>query len=325
MTSHASPTPLADAGQERAQPAVQLRDDRFLVEDGKDQRKDGSVHRPPIYHRARAAADVQGAPCSRSSSSASLLRLPTFCRPLLSDDEAIYAVTARRDGARRPAVPRRRRSQAAGHLPPLSGRLRRASAPTSTTARTALVILAVLLTAALLFAIARQEAAPARGDRPGGGGAVPDLLDDLARLRRAGRELRAVPAGAAGGRRLAAAARSARVRRGARAGSATHLAVGALIGTSALFKYQGLTFLGASIGMLVWWAILGRASWPGPRRVALCQLAGALAAARALPRLVRARRQRRGRGLLVQVQLLVRRRGPDRAGGGRARACAGRC
>src|SRR4029077_5349392 len=43
--------------------------------------------------------------------------------------------------------------------------------------------------------------------------------------------------------------------RGAR-GLATHLAVGALIGTSALFKYQGLTFLGASIDLLGWWAIL---------------------------------------------------------------------
>src|SRR5512138_292106 len=43
-------------------------------------------------------------------------------------------------------------------------------------------------------------------------------------------------------------------------GLAVHLAVGALIGTSALFKYQGLTFLGASIGMLAWTVFLGRAS-----------------------------------------------------------------
>ncbi|HEY6476388.1 MAG TPA: hypothetical protein VI456_07370, partial [Polyangia bacterium] len=60
-------------------------------------------------------------------------------------------------------------------------------------------------------------------------------------------------------------------------GWALHLAVGALIGTSVLLKYQGLTFLGASIGMLVWWSALGRApgSWVASR--ALCQLAGALA------------------------------------------------
>jgi hypothetical protein len=66
--------------------------------------------------------------------------------------------------------------------------------------------------------------------------------------------------------------------RGAR-GWALHLAVGALIGTSALLKYQGLTFLGASIGMLLWWSLRGRAprSWLPSR--ALCQVAGALAPA----------------------------------------------
>ncbi len=66
--------------------------------------------------------------------------------------------------------------------------------------------------------------------------------------------------------------------RGAR-GWAIHLAVGALIGTSALFKVQGASFLGASIGMLAFWAMLGRASrsWAASR--ALCQLAGALAPA----------------------------------------------
>ncbi len=52
--------------------------------------------------------------------------------------------------------------------------------------------------------------------------------------------------------------------------------MGVLIGTSALFKYQGLTFLGASIGMLIWWAILGRASWSWAAARAACQIAGAL-------------------------------------------------
>jgi hypothetical protein len=57
---------------------------------------------------------------------------------------------------------------------------------------------------------------------------------------------------------------------------AIHLAVGVLIGTSALFKYQGLTFLGASTGILIWWSILRRASWSRAAAMALCHAAGAL-------------------------------------------------
>ena len=64
-------------------------------------------------------------------------------------------------------------------------------------------------------------------------------------------------------------------RRGGR-GLAIHLAVGALIGTSALFKYQGFTFLGASIGLLCWWALIGRASWGWVATRAVCQVGGAL-------------------------------------------------
>jgi len=52
--------------------------------------------------------------------------------------------------------------------------------------------------------------------------------------------------------------------------------VGALVGTSALFKYQGLSFLGASIGLLLWWVILERASGAWAVTMALCQVAGAL-------------------------------------------------
>ena len=67
-------------------------------------------------------------------------------------------------------------------------------------------------------------------------------------------------------------------------GLAIHLAVGALIGTSALFKYQGLTFLGASIGLLLWWVILGRASGAWAVTMALCSAGRRAGAARALSR-----------------------------------------
>jgi len=59
-------------------------------------------------------------------------------------------------------------------------------------------------------------------------------------------------------------------------GWAIHLAVGALVGVSALFKYQGLTFLGASVGLLVWWVVLRRAPWSWALPRALGQVVGAL-------------------------------------------------
>ena len=55
-----------------------------------------------------------------------------------------------------------------------------------------------------------------------------------------------------------------------------HLAVGVLVGMSALFKYQGLTFLGVSVGLLFWSAILGRASWSWAAARAIGQVVGAL-------------------------------------------------
>ena len=109
-------------------------------------------------------------------------------------------------------------------------------------------------------------------------------------------------------------ARSAGVR-----GVAIHLAVGALIGTSALFKYQGLTFLGASIGLLLWWVILGRASGSLGRDDGACSAGRRAGAARALSAVVPQRRQPGGRRLLVQVQLLVRGGGADRLRGDGAR------
>ena len=141
----------------------------------------------------------------------------------------------------------------------------------------ALVILSVLLTAGLLFAIKRREASD---DAGGAALAAAGLFlifsttwhdyDALA----ANCELFLLPfqAGAAW---MLLGELGGRPSRGARA-LATHLAVGLLIGTSALFKYQGLTFLGASIGMLGWSAIIGRASWRRAAAMAGCQVIGAL-------------------------------------------------
>ena len=197
------------------------------------------------------------------------LRLPTFGRPLLSDDEAIYAVTAdalmRGDRLYRDVV---------DHKPPLIYHVYQAGFAAlgryDTQGAHALVVLAVLLTAGALFAIRRQEGAAlaAAGlflvfsttwhdyDALAANCElfllVPQTLAAWLLLR----DLQARPAGVRG--------------------VAIHLAVGALIGASALFKYQGLTFLGASIGLLIWWVILGRASAAWAVTMALGQLAGAL-------------------------------------------------
>src|SRR5215831_11671868 len=86
------------------------------------------------------------------------LRAPTFARPLLSDDEAIYATTAdalgRGDLLYRDVV---------DHKPPLVYHLYQAGfaalGPYDTQGAHALVVLAVLLTAALLFAMGGLAAA----------------------------------------------------------------------------------------------------------------------------------------------------------------------
>ena len=85
-----------------------------------------------------------------------VLRLPTFGRPMLSDDEAIYATTAdalgRGDLLYRDVV---------DHKPPLIYHVYQAGfaalGPYNTHGAHALVILAVLLTAGFLFAIKRRE------------------------------------------------------------------------------------------------------------------------------------------------------------------------
>src|SRR5215510_6797743 len=91
-----------------------------------------------------------------------VLRAPTFSRPLLSDDEAIYATTAdalgRGDLLYRDVV---------DHKPPLIYHVYRAGFAAlgryDTQGAHALVVLAVLLTAACLLAIGRREGARGAG------------------------------------------------------------------------------------------------------------------------------------------------------------------
>jgi hypothetical protein len=205
-----------------------------------------------------------------------LLRLPTFGRLLLSDDEAIYATTAdaltRGDRLYRDVV---------DHKPPLVYHVYQAGFAAfgryNTHGAHALVVLAVLLTAAFLLAIKRGEAS---GGARGEGLAAAALFlifsttwhdyDALA----ANCELFLLAPQAAAAWLLA---RDLRARsRGARA-LATHLAIGALIGASALFKYQGFAFLAASVGLLVWSSLRARGSWSGAAGLAVCQVIGALA------------------------------------------------
>jgi hypothetical protein len=201
-----------------------------------------------------------------------LLRVPTFSRPLLSDDEAIYATTAdalvRGDLLYRDVV---------DHKPPLIYHIYQAGFAAlgryNTHGAHALVILSVLLTAGFLFAIKRREgAADAQSTSLAAAGlflVFSTTWHDYDALAANCELFLLAP------QTIAAWLLLRDLRRGT-LGLATHLAVGALIGTSALVKVQGLTFLGASIGMLGWWAILGRASWPRAAAMALCHAAGAL-------------------------------------------------
>ena len=207
------------------------------------------------------------------------LRLPTFFRPMLSDDEAIYATTA--DALRRGDLLYR---DVVDHKPPLIYHLYQAGFALcgryDTQGAHALVVLAVLLTASLLFAIRRTERpACAPGEAIAAAGlflVFSTTWHDYDALAANCELFLLLPQALAAWlllRDLRAPARGT-------GGATRHLAVGALIGTSALLKYQGLTFLGASIGMLLWWTALGRAPrrsrlWAASR--AACQLGGALA------------------------------------------------
>jgi hypothetical protein len=204
------------------------------------------------------------------------VRVPTFCRPLLSDDEAIYATTA--DALARGDLLYR---DVVDHKPPLIYHVYQAGFAAlgryNTQGAHALVILSVLLTAAFLFAI-RWDERPghARGTSLAAAGlflVFSTTWHDYDALA-ANCELFLLAPQTIAAWLLLRDLRGDGARGALRV--ATHLAVGTLIGTSALFKYQGLTFLGASIGMLSWWLILGRASWSRSVTMALCQVAGAL-------------------------------------------------
>ncbi|HEX7598240.1 MAG TPA: hypothetical protein VF518_08500, partial [Polyangia bacterium] len=183
-----------------------------------------------------------------------LLRLPTFLRPLWSDDEAIYATTAdalvRGDLLYRDVV---------DHKPPLIYHVYQAGFAAlgayNTHGAHALVVLAVLLTGAMLLAIRRQEGHNRAGLASAGLFLIFSTTwhdyDALA----ANCELFV----------LAFQAMAARLlvqdfnRPGSKARSlSTQLGIGLLIGIATLFKYQGLTFLGVSVGMLAWAVFLGR-------------------------------------------------------------------
>jgi hypothetical protein len=201
-----------------------------------------------------------------------LLRLPTFSRPLLSDDEAIYATTA--DALNRGDLLFR---DVVDHKPPAVYHVYQAAFAAfgryQMQGPHALVILAVLLTAGLLFAIKRRETANDAALAAAGLFLIFSTTWHDYDALGANCELYLLPFQAAAAWMLLGDL--GRPARGARA-LATHLAIGLLIGTSAMFKYQGLTFLGVSIGMLGWSAINGRSSWPRAATMAACHVIGAL-------------------------------------------------
>ena len=196
-----------------------------------------------------------------------LLRLPTFGRPLLSDDEAIYATTA--DAMARGDLLYR---DVVDHKPPLVYHVYEAGfrllGRYNVHGAHAFVVLSVLVTAALLQAMLRRERGLAA--------AALFLIfsttwHDYDALAANCELFLLAPQTAAAWLLLRALTRPSRDARA----FVVHLAVGALVGTSALFKYQGLTFLGVSVGLSLWWASLGRVTWRRASAMAMCQVVGA--------------------------------------------------
>ncbi len=196
-----------------------------------------------------------------------LLRLPTFLRPLLSDDEAIYATTA--DALSRGDLLYR---DVVDHKPPLIYHVYQLGfavlGPYDTQGAHAMVVLAVLLTAAFLFAARKAEDAPSALAGAGLFLVFSTTWHDYDALA-ANCELFVLAP------QTAAAWLLLRDFRKGRGGAGTHLAVGCLVGVSALFKYQGLTFLGVSVGMLAWARMAGRMTSARLVALAACQLVGA--------------------------------------------------
>jgi len=204
-----------------------------------------------------------------------LLRLPAFSRPLLSDDEAIYATTAdallRGDLLYRDVV---------DHKPPLIYHVYQAGFAAlgryNTHGAHVLVLLSVLLAAAFLFKMHGRER---RAGPSGASLAAAGLFlvfsttwHDYDALAANCELFLLAPQSIAAWLLL----RDFRKPTPGARGMAIQLAIGALIGTSALFKYQGLTFLGVSVGMQLWSLLLGRTSRSRAAASALCHGFGAL-------------------------------------------------
>ena len=204
-----------------------------------------------------------------------LLRLPTLGRPLLSDDEAIYATTAdallRGDLLYRDVV---------DHKPPLIYHVYEAGFAAlghyNTHGAHAFVILSVLVAAAFLLAIG-ANVGDVRSRNVGLAAAGLFLVfsttwHDYDALAANCELFLLAPQTAAAWLLL----RDVRSPARGRWQLSVHVAVGVLIGISALFKYQGLTFLGTSIGLLTWWVIRGRQAWSRAMVLGACHVAGAL-------------------------------------------------
>jgi hypothetical protein len=205
------------------------------------------------------------------------LRLPTFARPLLSDDEAIYATTA--DAMRRGD---RLYADVVDHKPPYVYSIYRAGfalfGPYQTHGAHLFVVLAVLLTGAALWRLGARR-------KGGDAGAVAALLwvvfsttwHDYDALAANCELFLLLPQAVAA---VLVVDALDRARTGLRF-AGVHLAIGVLCGVSALFKYQGITFLGVSGGLLAWGLFCRRLTWARALTGLLCEIAGALVPAAA--------------------------------------------
>ena len=204
------------------------------------------------------------------------LRLPVVGRPLLSDDEAIYAATA--DAMRQGA---RLYLDVVDHKPPLIYFLYEVgfalTGAFNTLGAHLLVILAVLATAIALWALGR------RGPAGETGGVVAAALflvfsttwHDYDALAANCELFLLAPQSLAAWLVLRTSAAANAGAPGPRSQFLTgHLAIGVLIGLSAMCKYQGLTFLGVSVGFLVVDVVRARLSLPAAALAVVIQIVG---------------------------------------------------
>lgn len=192
-----------------------------------------------------------------------LLRVPSFLRVSLSDDESIYATTAAAM-ARGELLYR----DVVDHKPPLIYHAYRLGfalfGPYNTQGAHLLVLLAVLATAGLMWKLAQPETGAVSGNGLQGLVAAGLFLvfsttwhdyDALA----ANCELFLLPFQTAAGLLLLRTVGTGQPRIDWRPRFALNqLTVGVLVGLAALCKYQALTFLGVSAGLLGWAVVTRR-------------------------------------------------------------------